>query len=194
MERAHFILDFWLGPEIERRQPKPEFQKRWWAKSDELDQEISEKFADDIEAAAEGKLDDWLGEPRGRLAQVILLDQFTRNVHRNDYMMYEYDSLARGLTLEGLQLKHDASLKAAEKQFLYMPLMHSEELVHQDRALELFKQLAADNDWMGPALDSAKVHRQIVERFGRFPHRNALMDRTSTGDEMVFLDKPGSSF
>lgn len=194
MERAHFILDFWLGPEIEREQPKPEVQQRWWAKDSELDAEIREKFGAQIELAADGELDDWLDEPRGRLAQIILLDQFTRNVHRDSYQMYEHDERARDLTLEGLQLNHDDALRACERQFLYMPLMHSEELVHQDRALELFKDLAAEHSWLDPAADSARVHRGIVQRFGRFPHRNNLMDRTSTGDEVAFLDKPGSSF
>lgn len=169
-------------------------RKRWWTKDPALDEEIRGTFADDIERAGAGDYDAWLAEPRGRLALIVLLDQFTRNARRDTEAMYEYDARACGLALEGLQLGEDKQLTAAERQFLYMPLMHSEDLTHQDRCVTLFEGLAKDFPEMEGSVRFAEMHRDIVRRFGRFPHRNTLLDRTSTGDEVSFLDKPGSSF
>lgn len=194
MERAQFILDFWLGPEAERDRPAEAVRKHWFASEPAFDARIRQEFQQDIEQAATGALDGWLGDPRGRLALIVLLDQFTRNAGRGTEDMYIHDAQACGLTLEGLQLGQDKQLRAAERQFFYMPLMHSEQLAHQERCVALFEKLAHAHPHMDGSLRFARMHHDIIARFGRFPHRNVLLDRTSTGDEVSFLDKPGSKF
>jgi uncharacterized protein (DUF924 family) len=190
---AASILEYWLGPEASRDDPPRSVRQRWFEKSAETDAYITREYASSVEPAGRGKLDSWAASARGRLALVILLDQFTRNIHRGSGRMYEYDEKAVELTTQGLALRHDAELKAAERQFLFMPLMHSEELADQTRSVQLFESLAAS----APSFDSrswAQKHRDIVARFGRFPHRNSLLGRTSTAEEIEFLREPGSSF
>jgi uncharacterized protein (DUF924 family) len=187
------ILDYWLGPEATRDDPPAEVRKRWFEKSPMTDAYIAEHFSTLIASAAIGALDSWADTARGRLALIILLDQFTRNVHRDNPRAFDHDHKALSLVHGGLELGQDKELAAAERQFFYMPLMHSEVLAEQRRSVALFDALAHD----APALDSrewAKKHCAIIERFGRFPHRNNLLGRTSTGDEVAFLMQPGSSF
>jgi uncharacterized protein (DUF924 family) len=190
---ADSILEYWLGPEASRDNPPRSNRQLWFEKSPETDAYITREYASSVELAGHGELDTWAAQARGRLALVILLDQFTRNIHRGSGRMYEYDEKAVSLTRQGVALRQDAELKAAERQFLYMPLMHSEELADQTRSVELFEALAT----VAPAFDSrswAQKHRDIVARFGRFPHRNSLLGRTSTAEEIEFLRQPGSSF
>jgi uncharacterized protein (DUF924 family) len=187
------ILDYWLGPEATRNDPPAALRKRWFEKSKQTDAEIAAQFGALIASAASGALDAWAEQPRGRLALIILLDQFTRNVHRDSGRMFDHDGKALELTRRGLELGHDRMLAAAERQFFYMPLMHSEHLVDQRRSVELFSALARE----APQVDSrawAEKHCAIVARFGRFPHRNSLLGRTSTAEEIEFLTQPGSSF
>ena len=131
--------------------------------------------------------DDWARSPRGALALVILLDQFTRNIHRGTPAMHEGDAKAVATALAVIESGADASFSADERQFLYMPLMHSEDRALQQRSLEKFREL-------GQSLDYAERHAEIVFRFGRFPHRNAILGRVSTPEEVEFLKQPGSSF
>jgi uncharacterized protein (DUF924 family) len=191
---AEAVLEFWLGPEALRDKPAPEIAKRWWTKDAAFDAEIRERFAGDVERAGKGGLEAWTSAPRGRLAVVILLDQFTRNIFRNSAKMYEHDALAVKLTQGGVATGEDRTLRVAERQFLYMPLMHAEDLALQDLCVALFDDLAREVESARGALDFAKRHRDIVAQFGRFPHRNDILGRTSTGDEIAFLQQPGSGF
>jgi uncharacterized protein (DUF924 family) len=190
---ASTILELWLGPESERDAPAPEFRQRWYAKSDEFDARLRREFGADLERARAGELDGWAQTPRGLLALVILLDQFSRNVHRGSGLMFEQDDRALGLATQAVARGDDTQLKAAECQFLYMPFMHSESIEDQRRSLQLFERLAR----VAPGLDCrswARSHHDIVARFGRFPHRNALLGRSSTPAELEFLKQPNSGF
>jgi uncharacterized protein (DUF924 family) len=193
MASAEEILEFWLGPEAQRDRVPESVSQRWWKKSPELDAEIRERFAEDVQRAGRGELDDWVKTPRGRLAVVILLDQFTRNIHRDSGAMYEHDGMALRIAEGGIDRGDDRQLRMHERQFLYMPLMHAESLPAQERCCELFEQLARDAPWLD-VRDFAVRHRDIVARFGRFPHRNALLGRETTPEEAEFLKQPGSSF
>ncbi len=191
--RADVVLENWLGPEAQRDAPGPELRKRWFVKSAETDAWLQREHGADLDAAGRGDYDDWAATARGRLALVIVLDQFTRNLRRDTGAMFDNDDKALQLAREGIARGDDRGLRAAERNFLYMPFMHSERLDDQDRSVALFKQLAAD----APALDAVEwaiKHRDIVARFGRFPHRNLLLGRTNTPDEIEFLKQPGSSF
>jgi uncharacterized protein (DUF924 family) len=187
------ILDYWLGPEDQRDAPAAALRQRWFEKSDATDAHIQGAFGADVERAVRGELGEWAETARGRLGVVILLDQFTRNIHRGSARAFAGDALALALAQHGLDLQHDRALKAAERFFLYMPLVHSERLSDQERAVLLFDDLAR----AAPVLDArsyAKAHRDIVARFGRFPHRNLVLGRTSTAEELEFLSQPGSAF
>ena len=144
--------------------------ERWWKPDAAFDDHLRATYGDDVEAAIAGKLDDWTESSRGALALVILLDQFTRNIHRGTARMYAGDAKAVATSLAVIDRGGDASLSADERQFLYMPLMHSEDRALQQRSLEKFRAL-------GRSLDYAQHHAEIVMRFGRFPHRNALLGR-----------------
>jgi uncharacterized protein (DUF924 family) len=193
------VLDFWFPSDSARA------NKLWWGKDARLDDEIRERFGPTLAAAKAGELDAWATSARGRVALIIVLDQLSRNIHRGDAQTYAADELARKLTLDGLALGHDRELAPIERLFFYMPLEHSEQLVHQEQCVELFRRLAADvandpsvepsrRDGFAGFIDYAVRHRDIVARFGRFPHRNALLGRTSTAEELEFLTQPGSSF
>jgi len=191
--RAQVLLEHWLGPEAERDAPAQAVRQRWFTKSAEFDAWLLKEHGADLDAAARGDYDDWAETPRGRVALVILLDQLTRNLRRGSGAMFDNDRKALELARQGIELGEDKRLRAAERNFLYMPFMHSESLDDQERCVELFKQLAVD----APSLDAvewAVKHRDVIARFGRFPHRNNLLDRTSTPDEVLFLQLPGSSF
>lgn len=183
------VLRFWLGE-------PPEVQKHWFAKSDAFDAEIRERFGATLDAAAKGELDGWSSTPRGRVALVVVLDQFSRNLHRGTARAFEQDSRALALTVEALAAGHDLVLSPIERHFLYMPLMHSEDRVHQDTSVGAFDRLAGADapSAITGAVRYARSHRDIVSRFGRFPHRNAALGRPSTPEEIEFLKQPGSAF
>ena len=161
--------------------------ERWWKPDAAFDDYLRDTYGDDVEAAIQGKLDDWARSPRSALALVILLDQFARNIHRGTPRMYAGDAKAVAMSLAVIESGADASLSPDERQFLYMPLMHSEDGSIQQRSLEKFREL-------GQSVDYAERHAEIVLRFGRFPHRNAILGRNSTPEEIEFLKQPGSSF
>lgn len=173
------VVAYWFG------QP----QARQFQKDPAFDQEIRDRFETLHRALGMGEHDDWRAAPRGRLAAIIVLDQFSRNMFRDTARMFESDERALELTLEGLARRDDQALTEAERMFFYMPLMHAEDLPLQERAVDLFTALGNAN-----ATKFAIAHRDIVQRFGRFPHRNAVLGRTSTPEELAFLDGPGSSF
>jgi uncharacterized protein (DUF924 family) len=190
METADTVLAYWLGDP-----PAP--QKKWFSRSDAVDDEIRARFGETLEAAARGELDAWASTPRGRVALVIVLDQLSRNAFRGSARSFAQDARAAALALEAIASGEDHALGAVERHFLYMPLMHAEDRVHQETGVGVFDRLASDETApaaISGAVKYARMHRDIVARFGRFPHRNALLGRASTQEEIAFLKEPGSSF
>ncbi|MGH7438930.1 MAG: DUF924 family protein [Polyangiaceae bacterium] len=161
---------------------------RWWRKDPAFDDEIRGRFLGLHEAVRRGEREDWRETPRGALAYVIVLDQFSRNMFRGSSGSFESDAQALAAARGALDRAFDRGLSADERQFLYMPFMHSEEIADQDRCVALFASEAPES------LSFAEKHRDIIRRFGRFPHRNALLGRQSTTMELEFLRQPGSSF
>lgn len=193
------ILRFWFGELDAEGRADEAHSKRWWKKDAAFDEEIRARFQAVHAAVSGGRYDDWLVTPRGRLAYVIVLDQFSRNMYRGTGRMFEGDQKALQAVLEGMRLGADRELAHAERSFFYMPLMHSEDVAVQQRSVSTFEawrdELAGDaREKVVGLVKYAEQHRDIVRRFGRFPHRNALCDRTSTHEEEEFLKQPGSSF
>ncbi len=162
---------------------------RWWKKDPAFDAELRARFEALHAAIEQGGHEDWLDSPRGALAYVIVLDQLSRNMFRDDPRAFASDARARAAARGALERGFDRALPEDQRAFLYMPFMHSEELADQDRCIELFTGLAGSNQ-----LGYAERHRDIIRRFGRFPHRNAVLGRASTPEEIEFLKQPGSSF
>ncbi len=193
------ILDFWFGQLDELGCASPNQRKLWWTKSNAFDQAIRSKFLAEYEAVAAGDRESWRNSPRGALAYIIVLDQFSRNMFRNTAEMFDADPLAREVCCEGLDAGFDEELGFDERVFFYLPLEHSEEVADQERCLEVFEALCATAPESLQAdaeyyLDYAKRHRAIIDRFGRYPHRNEILGRVSTEEELEFLKEPGSSF
>ncbi len=161
----------------------------WFAKDEAFDASIRAQFSDDVTAAAEGRYDDMASDPHGALALVILLDQFPRNLHRGTAQTFAADAKARVIANDAIARGFDRRLPPVMRQFLYLPFEHSESLDDQDRAVALFDAM---ND--PELLKWAVRHRDIIARFGRFPHRNAALGRADTAEEIAFLDEPHSSF
>jgi uncharacterized protein (DUF924 family) len=190
---AAALLELWLGPESERDAPAESKRKRWFEKDPAFDAELARDYGELLAQAGRGELDAWAATARGRVALVILLDQLSRNIHRGTAASFANDARALALAKRGVALGIDRELRGSERYFSYMPFMHSESVADQTRCLELFTELARDV----PGLDArqwAARHRDIIVRFGRFPHRNALLGRRSTPEEEAFLEQPGSSF
>lgn len=193
------VLQFWFGVAPDDPQAIAAIAPRWWTRDEAFDAEIRTRFAALREAAIAGQLDAWLQTPRGRLALIVLVDQFSRNLFRGSPAAFAHDALARRWCLEGVARGDDRALLPIERQFFYLPLEHSESGADQDLSLKLYAALhdEAPSPWrtaMASALDFAVRHQRIIERFGRFPHRNALLGRDSSAAEREFLRQPGSSF
>jgi uncharacterized protein (DUF924 family) len=176
------VLGYWFEPGKERR---------WFEANDATDREIRERFAQLWQRGTAGELSDWANSARGRLALVILLDQFSRNLHRNSPVAFAADAHAQELALGAEASGHAAELRSIERAFLYMPLMHAEDLRLQDRGVELFETLGSQFEDCKIFPKYARLHRDIVARFGRFPHRNAVLGRESTAEEKEFLAQGG---
>jgi uncharacterized protein (DUF924 family) len=190
------ILTFWFGSSSDETKERA---TRWWKKDPAFDQEIRAEFESDLLRAMRGELDEWLEEPESSVAFVVLLDQFSRNMYRDTPEAYDQDERALAATLKGMERGFDAQLAPLQRYFFYMPLMHAENRAVQRRSVEMFERLAQEKDtgfdgMLRGAADYARSHRDIVERFGRFPHRNSILERTTTGEEAVFLLSPGSTF
>jgi uncharacterized protein (DUF924 family) len=195
VERSEAILDFWFGSLDAEGNPLPENMKRWWTKDPAFDARISREFGADLERAARGELDAWTDTARSRLALIILLDQFSRNVYRETLVAFANDPRALAVALEGIERGHDRELSPTGRNFMYMPLMHAEDREVQERCVETFTRAVEEaGDLFRNGLDFAIRHRDIVARFGRFPHRNRILGRESTPEELEFLTQPGSSF
>ncbi|MDA0150154.1 DUF924 family protein [Vibrio sp. LaRot3] len=174
------VLDFWFK-ELE--------SKDWFVASDDVDAIITERFSNLLTQAAAAELFSWRSSAQGRLAEIIVLDQFSRNIYRNTPKAFCQDPLALALAQEAVALGMDESLSDIEKSFLYMPFMHSEsKLIHQ-QAVQLFNQPGLENNY-----EFELKHKVIIDRFGRYPHRNQILNRTSSAEEIEFLSQPGSSF
>ena len=180
MAEKEEILNFWF------KECKPE---QWFKKNEHFDQTIENRFSSAIENAIAGKLDSWEKSETGCLALIILLDQFTRNVFRDTPRAFSGDKKALALSQLCCDKDYLTNPDIQKRQFMLMPMMHSENLAVQDAALPLFKKYASGKDY-----EYAEKHREIIVRFGRFPHRNVILGRKSINEELEFLKQPGSSF
>ena len=174
------VLQFWFT----ELTPQQHF-----AKDAALDESIRTRFGPTLEAAARCELFTWRATPEGRLAEILVLDQFSRNVYRDTARAFAQDALALALAQELVASGQDRNLPTAQRVFAYMPYMHSESALIHEQALALFAQPGMENN-----LDFEHRHKAIIDRFGRYPHRNAILGRTSTPEELAFLSEPGSSF
>lgn len=185
--KADDVLDFWFGREGEPGYGG--FREEWFRKDPAFDREVRDRFESLYEAAAAGDLESWREDARSCLALVILLDQFPRNMFRGESRSYVTDKKAQEIAEYAVDHALDRELPEFQRKFFYMPFMHSENLSHQRRSVELFRGLGE-----GDAESYAVRHMEIVERFGRFPHRNDVLGRSTTPEEDEFLEEPGSSF
>ncbi|MGZ9031087.1 MAG: DUF924 family protein [Burkholderiaceae bacterium] len=187
---ASDVLSFWFGEPDSPDYLQP--RELWFTKSDATDRRIANQFGPVVERALHGEHDDWAATTRGALALVVLLDQFPRNMFRGTPRAFAGDSRALALAMRLVDTSRDMTLAPVERWFVYMPLEHSEQLLDQYESVRLFERLAADG--LDAPLDWARRHFEVVKRFGRFPHRNAILGRESTSDEFAFLKQPGSGF
>lgn len=163
--------------------------KDWFKKDEALDQTIKEKFESTLKQAKEGALFKWRKTPLGRLAEIIVLDQFPRNIYRDTPQAFEADTLALILAQEAVLLGEDLKIEAAQRTFFYYPYMHSESPAIHQQALKIFTQHGNKE-----VLKYEIRHKEIIDKFSRYPHRNKILGRTSTPEEIIFLEKPGSTF
>lgn len=197
--RIDAILSFWFkehalsAPQIDRR------MEIWFSEDQVFDHEIEKEFADDVASACAGRLDHWAKTPQGRLALIILIDQFRRNIYRNTAKAFSNDRLALKLCVEGAMEKKDKGLTPIQKVFFYMPLQHAESRKVQAKSVELYNRLAesvsaTDRETFETVAQFAELHKDIVERFGRFPHRNKLLERENTPEEDEYLASDSPDF
>jgi uncharacterized protein (DUF924 family) len=197
--RIDEILDFWFreqelsAPQIDRR------MDIWFGEDEVFDHECKKEFADDVELASEGKLDHWAHESRGRLALILLLDQFRRNIFRNTADAFSKDKAALKLCVEGAMETKDQGLAPIQRAFFYMPLQHAESTKVQAKSVELFTKLAESvsrtyRETFETIAQFAELHRDIIDQFGRFPHRNKLLNRPNTPEEDEYLSSDSPDF
>lgn len=197
--RIDAILLFWFkeqelsGPQIDRR------MDIWFGADPVLDHEIEKEFSDDVVAACDGRLDHWAIEPRGRLALILLIDQFRRNIHRNSAEAFSKDRLALKLCVEGAMEKKDIGLTPLQRVFFYMPLQHAESRKVQEKSVELYNRLAEAvsptyRETLLTVAQFAELHKDIIDQFGRFPHRNKLLNRDNTPEEDEYLATDSPDF
>lgn len=193
------VLDFWFGAPGPAANVAARQRALWFAKSAANDQVVIERFAETLVAAGKGELDSWAATPRGRLALIVVLDQFPHHIHRDHGQSFAYDAQSLALAMEMIRRGEDAQLTPIERVFVYLPLEHAESIGMQDLSVALYDKLAheaaADERQLFDSfLDYARKHRDVVARFGRFPHRNELLGRPCTAEEIEFLKQPGSRF
>jgi uncharacterized protein (DUF924 family) len=174
------VLRFWFE-ETESRM--------WWVSDSDFDTRIRSRFSSTLEQAASGELDGWRRTSRGRLAEILVLDQFSRNIHRDAPLAFARDPIALVLSQEAIAAGVEGSLSPIERAFLYMPFMHSESRMIHERAEVLFRANGLPDSYAFEL-----KHKAIIDRFGRYPHRNSILGRLSTAEEIEFLKQPGSSF
>ena len=170
------VLDFWFGAD----------PQKWFSRDDAFDAAVVERFLPTYEAAAAGRLAGWEAAPESALALVIVLDQFSRNMFRGTPRSFATDGQALAVAKRAVDRGFDRAVELPKRNFFYMPFMHSENLADQERCVDLSRQYSDEN-----TLKFAKLHADIIRRFGRFPHRNAVLGRITTGEEQAFLDTGG---
>lgn len=178
--RHEDILHFWFDETD---------QSLWWKKDELFDQLVIDRFSSVHEKAIQGELFEWRQTAKGSLAEIIILDQFSRNMFRDSARAFAYDGMALILSQEAIAAEFDRDLSPIENSFLFMPFMHSESGLIHVLAQALYEKNGLQNN-----LDFELKHKEIIDRFGRYPHRNTLLDRKSTDEEVAFLNEPGSSF
>ncbi|HUP22505.1 MAG TPA: DUF924 family protein [Thermoanaerobaculia bacterium] len=193
------VLDFWFGESVADPSAAAARSSVWYGASPDIDRQIAGRFGGWVEAAAAGELDVWQATARGRLALVILLDQFPRNLHRGSGAAFDHDPRALELAREGAANGHLDELQPIEQVFLLMPYQHTEDLALQREGVAHYERIAraASPSWRAQlenALDFARRHLTIVERFGRFPHRNGALGREATPAERRYLEEGGERF
>ncbi len=199
VDQPESVLAFWFGAPGSAAEIAGRQGKLWFGKSPANDQAVIDRFAATLTAATAGHLDHWTYTPRGRLALVIVLDQFPHHIYRDRPQAFATDPQSLALSLDALESGEDRQLAPIERVFLYLPLEHAESLAMQERSVSLYEQLAHEaavdeRALFDNFLDYARKHRDVVARFGRFPHRNTILGRPSTPDELEFLKQPGSRF
>lgn len=190
MAQVEIILTFWFGEIVKEVPLKP--RKIWFTKNPAFDQAVHQ-FRSTYEQAAGGQLDGWVAFPQGSLALVLLLDQFPRHLFRGQPQAFATDAQAVSVAQAAIAQGFDQQFPSVQRQFFYFPLEHSENLEHQNQAVSLFRAFSNDSD-LRDSYDYAIRHREVIRRFGRFPHRNQILGRDSTPEEVDFLKQPGSSF
>ena len=197
--RIDRILDFWFK---EKSLSAPQIDGRmdiWFGEDAIFDNELASEFGGDVEDAAAGKLQHWANEPRGRLALILLLDQFRRNIYRGTADAFAGDKQALKLCIEGAMQKKDHGLSPIHRVFFYMPLQHAESRKIQKKSVQIFTKLASAvsptyRETFETIAQFAELHADIVEQFGRFPHRNRVLERANTPDEAEFLAGEATDF
>lgn len=193
------LFDWWFGPGRTAAEVARQRHRLWFGYRASQDREAAERFGEEVEQALAGGLDPWGEHPEGWLALTLLLDQLPRMIHRGTPLAFAGDPRALALAREGLVRGWERDLAPIRQVFAYLPLEHAEDLASQELAVEHFDRLyrqapAAERELFAGFLDYAERHRRVIARFGRFPHRNAILGRESTAQETAFLAEPGSSF
>ncbi len=193
------VLAYWFGDSKKMQEVSLDRSKLWFTGGPSVDKEISECFGYLVQKAMYHKLDAWKQTPQGRLALILLVDQFSRNIYRGRPESFAADLFAQELALEGMILKEDLGLSPLERVFFYLPLEHAENLELQELSVKAFQKLLdsvsmSEHSLFESFLDYALRHHVIIEKFGRFPHRNSILGRESTLEELEFLKGPRSSF
>lgn len=186
------VLAFWFGQPPTTTDEYGQQTRRWYMGGPTLDAEIREKFGPLVDRAVRGELDDWAETVRGRLALILLIDQFTRSIYRNDARMYAGDHRAQQLATEALDSGLERELRREQRNFVIMPLLHAEDLALQERAAAAMQALHDEAEpWQQPILmmgiEQSRKYRDVIARFGRFPHRNKILGRPNTPEEAAFL-------
>ena len=199
METVEDILNFWFGSNPDDGIVALERAPLWWGKSPVTDAQMRQRFGDVMQAASDSTLGNWQRSPRGRLALILLTDQVPRNIFRDTAQAFSYDQCALEWASSGIAKALDLKLRPIERVFFYLPFEHAESIERQNQSVELFTTLArtvppAWQNRFASYLDFAERHRAVIERFGRFPHRNKPLGRRSTEAEIAYLAEPGSSF
>jgi len=194
-----FILDFWFGELDEDGMPDQAHRKVWFNASRTVDRGIRRRFITLVLMASEQGLEHWRDEPGGALAEIILLDQFSRNIYRQNLLAFRNDALALELAREGVERAREVSLPLIHRAFFYMPFQHAESRRAQQESVRLYEQLAHSaqgrlRDLLEDFYRSARDHHDIIARFGRFPHRNKVMKRVSTAEELAYLEAGAPRF
>ncbi|MEO5697338.1 MAG: DUF924 family protein [Burkholderiaceae bacterium] len=189
---AQAVLDHWFAPVGDAQHGT--LRNLWFRKDPATDAEIVQRFGVLVEQALRGDLNHWARVAEGGLARILLLDQFTRNAFRDTPRAFAGDALALEAAIAMVATRQDEVLLPVQRAFVYLPFEHAEAIAMQDEAVRLFTRLTADAPALQGMLDYAERHRVVIRRFGRFPHRNAILGRPSTAVETAFLREPGSSF